>query len=488
MDASTYKMGKDGFMVKCTFIDQGDSIYRAFDDRDELGLYIKVYSQIAASGIAANLVLHFADPNLQEHERWSAKINGLSHDCSPEGFVWIVCTATRAGNDEFYEWLINNSIIPFVDRLKVVAGAGDNPHFLYSMDGELTQIRNFLTESALDQFAERGVDLLKHSASTSENSNANDQDVFLGTKTKNKHASDEADILHGMAAHQRVIDELLTKHCPSMTNRSLIADRLIRTVWLFQTVLTRNVIVHSFMKTGQLIDRTALHKDFLDSKLAMYPNLISKNQYDIIRAAFGPLREEMRRTGTVTEKTMDDLNIPKINSTYDRRKAPKDQRALSYRRAVILNHQHTVDRWNADQKAKTEAPLLRQEKNELLQREKEARAQAEADSKAAKVQKKKQKKLIAVLRPLFKTWRQYSKQSKLKKQKTEKEELKKRKNEQNKTQKTQKKQKTQQETVPARERTASASVLDPLNDDDAFGFMDCALGKRKRKQNSKYNH
>jgi hypothetical protein len=94
------------FLIYIKDEDEDEPIARSEGMENKLGLYIKVYNQIAVAGYAAPLVLHIADKNLNDGEFWVEKIAGLGHDCSPNSFLYICGSKTRNGCDGFYQWFI----------------------------------------------------------------------------------------------------------------------------------------------------------------------------------------------------------------------------------------------------------------------------------------------------------------------------------------------------------------------------------------------
>lgn len=316
---------------------------------------------------------------MKEGEFTAEKVQGLSHDCSPTGHVWVCLTKTRAGNDGFYKWLVKESILPFVDQMRSVTGMDNAPVF-YSFDGEEIQIRNFLDQSFLPEYTQRLMLMVKHSASFSAKSNALDAGNLHKASKKVSKSATKRTIMHGMAPHQTKLDDLFFRIRPLKTKatRDQLVDAVLRTVVSLQTVFTHKLILHSFEKTGQLIDPTSSQKNFFDSKMALYPGKRKKKVFDALRAAFPGVVEKVKSNGKCTEIEMDQLGVPRFE-TNDRRTKDKDQRPMHNQRACCMNHDSIVKEYAAYHAAKRNAPLLREAEQERTKAQREEKIKLERE-------------------------------------------------------------------------------------------------------------
>lgn len=434
LDATQYRMTKDGILVKVVYLkDEARTgpITREEEDEDSLGLGVKVYNQISASGSAAPLVFHLANDDMPVDELRVLKVPGFGHDCNPNSFSWVVATTTRCGNDAFYRWFIVNSVLPFIADCKSAAGF-DDPFVFYSMDGEELQMRNFMSDIFVTYFDQMQVTLGKHSASCSAIGNALDGGhLHMATKTKARHLEEE-DIKYAKAAIENHLDETLVtlfiskaerlraleitntavesvsslrrsnnilKECgkplitptASKAKRDMITDRLMRVLVAYQYVLTQNIVVHSFRRLGQVLDPEDPEEDFLECKMATCDLLISEDTMNIMRGAFPTLCDYMREHGNLSEDIMDIWNIPSTPSN-DRRSAPKHLRALHQQRAAILNHKCVRERYNEYKQSKQFAPVVRAQKKRKREQESAKNKQNAAQKKTEASERKEQKK------------------------------------------------------------------------------------------------
>lgn len=343
MDAVQYKMGKDGIIQKVIFSKIAEEplegpVERNETDLDDLGLFIKVYNQVSSNGTAAPMVHVLACPEMTDTDFAVIKVPGLGATTDAAGYMWVCFTKSRSGNNAFYEWFVQNSVLPYIDLCRTNSCV-DNPRVLYSTDGEEIQLRNFSKFS--DEFTNRLVALMKHSASCSALTNALDcGNEHKATKKVSKHAT-QNDVLEFRKAAQSKLDTLLDTHAKFITTksrRSMITDRILRIVHAYQKALTRDMIIHSFQKSGQLIREGSVHQDFLDSKLALCTTKLTLVQVQACRVAFPELLAIAKLNGKITEAEMDNAGIPKVKDSTDRRSKPKDERPLHNQRAAIVNH------------------------------------------------------------------------------------------------------------------------------------------------------
>jgi hypothetical protein len=425
LDATQYRMTKDGILIKVAYLREDartGPITRDEEDEDALGLGVKVYNQISASGSAAPLVFHISDDAMEVNDLKVQKVEGFGHDCNPNSFSWVVTSKTRCGNDSFYRWFILNSMLPFVADCRKAAGVED-PLVFYSMDGEELQMRNFMSDLWRPYFEQMNIYLAKHSASCSAIGNACDGGhLHMGTKQSARHL-DEEDIKYAKAAMENRLDEILVtlfisrneeERALQITNivvdsvsslrrantvlkergsplitptatkarRDMITDRIMRIMVAYQNVLRRNVVVHSFLKVGQVLDPDDPDEDFLERKLAVCDLSITEATMTTLRTAFPALCDHMRENGNLTEDIMDIWDVPSTNND-DRRSAPKHLRALHQQRASILNHDSVLRSYGDYQQMKLRVPVVRAEKK---RRREEESAQNKIDAARRKTE------------------------------------------------------------------------------------------------------
>lgn len=344
MDATQYCCGKDGIVQEVMWIKGNEEnpsvpVSRQVNELDDMGLYIKVYNQVASNGTAAPMVSVIACQDMEDEEFAYFKMAGLSATTDASCYMWVCMVKSRGGNDAFYQWFIANSVLPFIDLCRENCGV-ENSKVLYSTDGEEIQLRNFLDQR--EQFSARLVSLMKHSASCSALTNALDcGNPHKATKKVVKHASED-DVHQFKAVSQNKLDGLLAIHAKkiSKARRDIICDRILRVVYAYQKVLTRLMILHAFQKSGQLIPKSSTSKDFLDSKLALCKSRLTREQVAACRAVFAELVQIAKTNGKISEAEFDSLGIPKLLFPGDKRKKVKDKRPLHNQRSAIVNHEY----------------------------------------------------------------------------------------------------------------------------------------------------
>ena len=115
----------------------------------------------------------------------------------------------------------------------------------------------------------------------------------------------------------------------SVAIRSKISDGLQKVVSTIRAVMTAEMIVAGYEKTGQFP---------VDFAVTMRQSTYTFTllEWATMTANLDAAADRFRLAGELTEAEMDDLQIPSVAESQ-RNKKPKDQRLLHQQRAVIMN-------------------------------------------------------------------------------------------------------------------------------------------------------
>jgi len=265
----------------------------------------------------------------------------------------------------------------------------DKPPVYYTIDGEDIVLNAYMTPRNRKILKDKLVILAKGGCSNSRFNNALDSgNIHKATKKVNKHTSMK-DVAVDQAANQKYVDELLKEqagHIPKGT-RDDQADAIVKLVHVYQGVLRKSIIQHSFVKSGQSSDTSGKFSLF-DAQVGLFPGKLSAQEGHFIASKKDAMIDLARKHGKLTEEDFrnhkfdENLNLPE---NTDRRTKDKDKRPIINQRYMIINHPDVCKEYDTYMQGRIKAPKPRKEEAELVKSHKAAdKADAAMAKKAAK--------------------------------------------------------------------------------------------------------
>ena len=203
----------------------------------------------------------------------------------------------------------------------------------------------------LELFSKASIDFIKTPASCSAICQASDaSNFFKAAKQKLAHLPLQAygnEVLpyEDRSLEARLMAFVATRESFSSAKKGQIVMAMLKVAWIVRTTLTDKEIVKSGYATiGQypLSFENAMKWVSMD---------IPKNAYKHMENKVEEIANIYRTKGILTEEDMDAANI--ISIDLDHRSKPKDQRVLHQQRAVIMNSEECVRRFQAYHDEKT---------------------------------------------------------------------------------------------------------------------------------------
>ena len=351
-------------------------------------LSIKHYHFHNANGTVAPPVFVIADDSMDPEAFIWDEVSELSTSTDVNGKAYLCRCRTRNGNSAFYRWYGTFIVAPFVidvrDRTKSKNPDGTPMRAFVTCDGEQEQIKVFQHEDLLDIFCDALIDFGKIAASCSGIHQSSDvSPLFRAIKTK-IHAVETR--RYRSALINTALVTILESCGFSAAMRSKISDGLQKVVSTIRAVMTAEMVVAGYERTGQFpVDFGVTMKQSTYTFTLLEWATMTEN-LELAASKF-------RLKGELTEAEMDELQIPSIADSQ-RNKKPKDQRLLHQQRAVIMNSVDCVAKYKnhyvskeieAAQKliAKQEKDAARDATREAKQAEKDRFANLSKEEKTA---------------------------------------------------------------------------------------------------------
>jgi hypothetical protein len=396
-DAVQYQFGKNSALIKVVYIRrflQNEPLAReTIEEDNENCLFVKVVNQISAFGFCAPALSMIADETLSGDTFKVIMLKGVSYLHDPKAYSYLMWVPTRGGTPSAYNWYIKNVVIPYIIDCKEATGLENAPVY-YTIDGEDIVLKEFMQLEIRKTLADLLVVLAKGGASMSSVNNAADAgNIHKATKKKNKHSpiSDALISREGMQAH---LDKLLADEVPHIpkAKRNAQVNGIIRLIYIYQCVLIKSIIQHSFIKSGQANDGSAAVGKFslYDAQIKLFPGLITQHQVDLIQTNKDELVSIARQNGKIKDSEFVALGFELMKSN-DKRTAPKDERPLPNQRHCIINHEYVSCEYDKYRSKKEMPPQARKEqalinKNKKKEEKLEQQRLAREEKAAAKLQ------------------------------------------------------------------------------------------------------
>ena len=215
-------------------------------------LSIKHYHFHNANGTVAPPVFVVADDSMDPEALIWDKVPELSTSTDVNGKAYLCRCRTRNGNSAFYRWYGTFIVAPFVidvrDRTKSKNPDGTPMRAFVTCDGEQEQIKVFQHGDLLDIFSDALIDFGKIAASCSGIHQSSDvSPLFRAIKTK-IHAVETRRYRSPLI--NTALVTILASCGFSAAMRSKISDGLQKVVSTIRAVMTAEMIVAGYEKTG----------------------------------------------------------------------------------------------------------------------------------------------------------------------------------------------------------------------------------------------
>ena len=322
--------------------------------------FVKQYVAIQPTGGSAPLVYCLADSNMKEGEidvhDVAAGLLGLNDNDKS----YVVFAKDRSMNTEFYKWYWRSVILPHSIEVRKKYGL-EGKLLCTNCDGEDQQIDCFSDDAFFQEVKQANVMTDKPSASTTEITQACDQDIFKEGKKENSKITDEDVDTDGLpfktvsaivALHQNRVKKVMS---PSHVRMACYG--ICRVQISSQNAYTVPRNKKCFKRIGQWPYNEKVILSHCTKKL-------SAVQEKAIFAGIPQLTVLYDKWGTLTTEDFNAAGIP--NNDKENSK-PKEDGATCLMRSVRLTHSHQHD----GMAEKAPAKAVRKEKRKQSKTNKE---------------------------------------------------------------------------------------------------------------------
>ena len=284
------------------------------------------------------------DPNMDAEDFNHYKILGLSHRNNPSSCGYLCFCKTRAGNTQFFKWYSTEILPNFVDTCRKLLPEEDRKQSFYLIaDGELLQMQPF-DNDVIQKMDEFNIDLGKGPAScTNTIGKACDRsNLFKSVKKTLKSVTSLTKVDFVDPVLEQRIQKIISKdHAKlSVEKRERIIRGVIKIARSLGRVVNFQIVSHGFQRVGLYpVDAKVCISNMDHDSLHQFDNMTLNDFVSKVP----DLATSFLEQGQITEKQFDDVGIPKSVSD-DRRSLPKDERCLSYQRAVMITNQFSRKR------------------------------------------------------------------------------------------------------------------------------------------------
>lgn len=134
-----------------------------------------------ANGDIAPPIFIIQDDNMEKGPVDVHKVTGIGLGAGVGEYGWIVAQS-RCPGEAFYRWMFDNVVIPMVAQIKATYDLPVDALTWYLLDGEGPQIAAFKDNAYCTKFRDLNIAVCKPAGSTTEITQACDQDFFAPKK------------------------------------------------------------------------------------------------------------------------------------------------------------------------------------------------------------------------------------------------------------------------------------------------------------------
>ena len=129
--------------------------------------FIKYYMIFSAGGSLAPPIFIIANDDMKEGVINVQKVNGLGMGVDPNPIGYLVFCKSRGLCHEFYEWMLNEIVVPYVNKIKLHKSLNNDSTSWLTLDGESKQIIPMMKEGSQMILNDNNIIVTKPPGSTS---------------------------------------------------------------------------------------------------------------------------------------------------------------------------------------------------------------------------------------------------------------------------------------------------------------------------------
>ena len=360
-DATQYSVGdkatKGAKKSRCKMIgkvqgNKSKKTRKSKGKKGQVGYFVKQYVGIQPTGTVAPLVYCLADNNMTDgtidvHEVEPGLLGLNSLDKSN-----VVFAKDRSMNSAFYQWFWRKVLIPHSVEVRKQYHLEDKL-FSVNCDGEDTQIDSFSDEEFFKEVTAANIMVDKPSASTTEITQACDQDIFMEGKKEAAKLTDDDIETEGLpfTTMTRILAEHQTRISKTMPapHVRMAAFGVCRVQMASQNAYTAPRNKKCFKRIGQYPFNAKVVLSHCTTKL-------SSAQETVILTSYPALTTQYDEWGTLTAADFDAKGI--ANNDKENAK-PKEDGATCRMRSVRLTNPKQHDKMANKAPAKAERKVKR---------------------------------------------------------------------------------------------------------------------------------
>lgn len=330
---------------------EGKSIKVASDgnSKGSTAFFIKYFLIMSAGGEVSVPVYVIADSAMDAKEYRAEKVPGLGLSVT-DSYGYLVFCHTRCCNTKFYDWLVRDVVVKFIDSLRSRYGIEDDGLAWLQCDGEKTQIDVFASNEVLNELSTKDIVVGKPPASTTEIT----QPCDVGICFKNCKAILDKINVADVSSQKHMLEVLrriLATTSLSDYHRPLAQYGLLRVQLALQTGLNSLNIRDSFKLAG-------VYPFDLGQILSQCTTKLSAADGLAIATKLPQWSGLIRDRGEISDEVFDKCDIGALSLG-----SSKDNLVLHRRRAIVVTNPALIQK-EVNKKLEAEA----QKENEEVRR------------------------------------------------------------------------------------------------------------------------
>ena len=363
--------------------------------RHALATFVKWFPFISAMGFLTPSVYIVADPSVPENEIHAVRVPGLGITTDPlNNYGYVVFSNTRVPPVKFYEWVLKEICIPFVQNIRLTFNMSPDAPAVVVMDGESNQIYELIHNAELkDLLALYCIYVIKMAASLTHKLQACDSKMFRAIKSRLKgilptmKLDDDAQYYDSTV--ERALLEAWGEHAKKgfsfPTNKKApCIEAILRIRCALQLTITPQLIQKGFELTGNWQDSRQHQGPNYETVLRLCDASFSISEETRIMADLPKLAEHMLRHGEISDEAMRGYGYSydtDIDHLVETRRRSIILTNTAFHEAVQMREAVQAEEEQNDATRKAEKKRLAEEKRTAKALEKVERAKAREEVK-----------------------------------------------------------------------------------------------------------
>ena len=294
--------------------------------------FIKYYMIFSAGGSLAPPIFIIANDDMKEGVINVQKVNGLGMGVDPNPIGYLVFCKSRGLCHEFYEWMLNEIVVPYVNKIKLHKSLNNDSTSWLTLDGESKQIIPMMKEGSQMILNDNNIIVTKPPGSTSHVTQPADVGkVFKAIKTTIVGLFD--DNLNDNDFKDEIMIKIKCHEESNMKNmiaayRQKICTGLMKMHRAINKVINPDIIRESFAETGMYDPST--HTYNLEKMISKHKVPMAADEKLHFVESIPKLARIIGDKGQLSEAALTRAGLPETTI--------KDNKTLIQQRTVFLTN------------------------------------------------------------------------------------------------------------------------------------------------------